>query len=143
MAVKKINIILTWIWISSMNGFFPPNRYRLSRLRRTLYSFWRPPYKTGHRPHSSSIRPLNIYFKMTQRKHEVVDSKPLRSLLTMQSAAACIETCVVVNYLNACHKSRPANWYNKNLYFKIYTNLLVMHLSFIYLKTLTNFMHVI
>lgn len=89
-----------------MNGFFPPNRYRLSRLRRTLYSFDAHHTKQGI---GLTHPPLNIYFKMTQRKHEVVDSKPLRSLLTMQSAAACIETCVVVNYLNACHKSRPAN----------------------------------
>lgn len=92
-----MNIFYEWI--------FPPNRYRLSRLRRTLYSFDAHHTKQGI---GLTHPPLNIYFKMTQRKHEVVDSKPLRSLLTMQSAA-CIETCVVVNYLNACHKSRPAN----------------------------------
>lgn len=85
---------------------FPPNEYRLSRLRRTLYS--PDAHCTGqdiaptHPPYVHSI-----YFKWLKGKHEVIDSISLRSMLPTQRVAACMERRVMVHSINACQ----INWY--------------------------------
>lgn len=110
---------------------FPPNEYRLSRLRRTLYS---PDAHCAGQDIAPTHPPYvhSIYFKWLKGKHEVIDSISLRSMLPTQRVAACMERRVMVNSINACQR----NWYNEELNNTFFSNL-------IYYKTPKNLMHVI